>query len=284
MGNIASELNEGRRFHFGANWDRFLSVIDADRIAAAEKSLREMLDVANLEGVRFLDAGSGSGLSSLVARRLGAAVHSFDFDPQSVACTQELRHRFSPDDPNWTIEEASVLDRDHLKRLGKFDVVYSWGVLHHTGAMWVGLDNLAALVKPGGLLFVAIYNDQGWKSHCWWLIKFIYNKIPRVVRPAYAYFLWGLAQFLNAIKYTVKLKPLVAISPLLDYKRGRGMSLTHDLVDWIGGFPYEFSTIEVLQQYIENRGFQLTQSKRATSLGCHEIVFKSVPPAPIAQN
>src|ERR1044072_5239228 len=101
-----------------------------------------MLEVDNLLGKKFLDVGSGSGLFSLAARRLGAQVHSFDYDPQSVACTGELRRRYFPDDLHWVVQQGSVLDQGYLASLGSFDVVYAWGVLHHTGAMWRALDNI----------------------------------------------------------------------------------------------------------------------------------------------
>lgn len=86
----ASEISRGQRFEFGANWAQFLKVLNDERIAQAEKSLKDMPGMPDLTGKRFLDAGSGSGLFSLVSRRLGANVHSFDYDPQSVACAQEL--------------------------------------------------------------------------------------------------------------------------------------------------------------------------------------------------
>src|SRR4029079_16093351 len=156
----ATEVARGERFEFGGNWASFLSVLDEERIASAAHGLQRMLQVERLDGLRFLDIGSGSGLSSLAARRLGATVHSFDYDPQSVACTKSLCERFFPGDKHWTIEEASALDTDYHRSLGKFDIVYSWGVLHHTDAMWQGLENALIPVTKGSRLFLAIYNHQ----------------------------------------------------------------------------------------------------------------------------
>jgi 2-polyprenyl-6-hydroxyphenyl methylase/3-demethylubiquinone-9 3-methyltransferase len=111
-----------------------------------------MVEVEDFQGKSFLDIGSGSGLFSLAARRLGAKVHSFDYDPQSVSCTKELKQRYFPNDSDWTIGQGSVLDVDYIKSLGKFDIVYSWGVLHHTGALWQALDNASLPVVDRGTL------------------------------------------------------------------------------------------------------------------------------------
>jgi len=264
------------RFAFGANWTRFLSVLDDDRIAEAEKSLQNMLGVTDLKSKTFLDIGSGSGLFSLAARRLGANVHSFDYDPQSVACTAELKRRYFDGDATWRVEQGSALDSEYMRKLGQFDVVYSWGVLHHTGAMWVGIENALQRVAGGGRMFIAIYNDQGLKSHGWWVVKYLYNKLPRPLNTLYAYFLGLAAQALNILKYTLKLQPMTAIRPLLDYKQKRGMSVMHDLIDWMGGFPFEFARYEILTAYLHARGFKLIKGNQATSLGCHEMVFARI--------
>jgi 2-polyprenyl-6-hydroxyphenyl methylase/3-demethylubiquinone-9 3-methyltransferase len=147
--NHAREIADGRRFEFGKNWQRFLTALDETRIVEATRSLASMLGTPDLIGTTFLDVGSGSGLSSLAARRLGARTHAFDFDPQSVACARELQRRLRAGDREWTIEEGSVLDVDYLKSLGKFDLVYCWGVLHHTGALWQALDNVTIPLAPG---------------------------------------------------------------------------------------------------------------------------------------
>src|SRR5512145_1886191 len=182
----AEEVARGERFEFGKNWRRFLGGVRNEHIVTAESSLKLMLEIDSLAGLSFLDIGSGSGLFSLAARRLGARVHSFDYDPQSVACAAELRRRYFPCDGGWVVEEGSALDAGYLARLGHFDIVYSWGVLHHTGRMWQALENAGLSVAPGGRLFIAIYNDNGSKSRRWARIKHAYNNLPRLLRTPFA--------------------------------------------------------------------------------------------------
>lgn len=268
------EIAAGARFGFGSNWTRFLADVDEERIRAAEASLGDMLGAGRLDGTRFLDIGSGSGLFSLAARRLGADVFSFDFDPQSVACAGELLRRYRPGDEGWRIEQGSVLDRAYMEGVGRFDVVYSWGVLHHTGAMWVALEHAAARVAPAGRIFIAIYADQGWKSHAWWFVKLAYNRLPGFLRPSFVALASALSRLLVIVKYTLKLRPMAGIAPMFRSRRERGMSARHDRVDWFGGFPYEFARLETLVAWLEARGFSIEAARPAGSHGCHEIVAR----------
>jgi len=275
MTDAVEEIAAGKRFQFGANWQRFLSTLDESRIREAEESLLHMLGVTTLSGLSFLDVGCGSGLFSLAARRLGARVHSLDFDPQSVACTSELKRRFFPSDGGWRIEGGSALDTAYMRSLGHFDVVYSWGVLHHTGAMWLGIENaIQNVATPGGRLYIAIYNDQGWKSHLWWLIKAFYNRLPRWLRSPFVGAVAFVTTMAVIVKYTLKLQPMVAIRPLLQDRRERGMSAKYDRVDWIGGFPFEVASFATLRDYLEARGFSLLNSRTTTSWGCNELALE----------
>lgn len=268
MDSFEREVKAGDRFTFGKNWNAFLSTLNEERIKEAEKSLQNMLGVSDLRGQRFLDVGSGSGLFSLAARRLGAEVRSFDFDPQSVACGEQLKKRFFSNDKSWTIQRGSALDADFVGSLGQYDVVYSWGVLHHTGAMWKALDLVGGPVKKGGKLFIALYNDQGWKSKFWWRVKKTYcaGLLPRLLMCAVFIPYMALRAFGKAV--------LTGRNVWSDYKKSRGMSLWHDWIDWLGGFPFEVATSDEIVKFYEQRGFSVFKLTTTESLGNNEFVFE----------
>jgi cyclopropane fatty-acyl-phospholipid synthase-like methyltransferase len=261
------------RFGFGRNWQRFLQVLDEERIGEAEKSLSDMLQVKDLAGRSFLDIGSGSGLFSLAAMRLGASrVHSLDYDLQSVACARQLKARFFPNATHWTIERGDALDTNYLAALGTYDVVYSWGVLHHTGNMWQALQNVLPLVKDGGALFIAIYNDAGNKSRQWRTLKKMYNSAAfyRVALPAVFIPLnvvRGLVADVSGLKNPVTRYRV--------YKKDRGMSMMRDWIDWIGGWPYEFATADQVADFCKSRGFEMLTcvNRSGWVLGNNEFVF-----------
>jgi 2-polyprenyl-6-hydroxyphenyl methylase/3-demethylubiquinone-9 3-methyltransferase len=265
------------RFEFGANWQRFLARVTPQRIEIAKQSLSEMLEERDLSGRRFLDIGCGSGLFSLAARELGATVHSFDYDAQSVACAQELRRRFRPDDAGWTIERGSVLDPDYMRGLGSFDVVYAWGVLHHTGAMWRALELAALPCAPGGKLFIAIYNDQGRQSQRWHLVKRTYNRLPSWLRLPYVVAWMIPMEGLQIVVHLLRGKPLHYVRSWTEYshRSTRGMSRWTDLVDWIGGYPFEFAKPEEIFDFYRARGFALNRMITCGGgLGCNQFVFR----------
>lgn len=268
------DIARGVRFAFGRNWQRYLRQLDERRIAAATASLQEMLGQTSLKDKRFLDIGSGSGLFSLAAHRLGATVRSFDYDRDSVAATTWTRDTFAAGTDRWAVEHGSVLDERFLDGLGTFPVVYSWGVLHHTGAMWRAVELAARRVAPDGQFFIALYHDQGWESRAWWWVKRAYCAAPPGLRElvfalAFAR-LWG----------PTTVKDLLRGRPFHTWRTYasngvRGMDPWRDAVDWIGGFPFEVATREVVVARVEALGFRL---ERLTSigegLGCNEFVFR----------
>ena len=260
--NRAGIGDADEHFAFGENWQRFLALIDGARIAAAEQSLKRMLAVDSLTAKSFIDVGSGSGLFSLAARRLGAKVSSFDYDPRSVACTEELKRRYFAGDPEWVVQQGSILDRDWVRSLGRFDVVYSWGVLHHTGALWQAIENAVSLVNSSGELFIAIYNDQGPISQYWAWVKGLYARRP--FRPFLIALHWPYLVGARWVWRTISRRPLE-----------RGMSYQRDLIDWLGGYPFEVAKPREVIEFLGERGLILASLKDCgTRHGCNEFVFR----------
>jgi len=268
--DFENEIKLGQRFEFGKNWSSFLNTVNEDNINNAQISFLKVVGEYQLNGKSFLDIGSGSGLSSLVAKRLGANVFSFDYDPNSVNSTKILKERYYSNDSNWTIEQGSILDKNYVEKLGKFDFVYSWGVLHHTGDMWNAIENAQLLVNNGGLFFIAIYNDQGFKSQIWKMVKRIYCSgylgklfVKLVFIPYFSigYFLSDLIKLRNPFsRYSI-------------YKEKRGMSIYHDWIDWLGGYPFEVAKPEEINSFFDKKGFSLKKIIATKRLGCNEFIF-----------
>jgi 2-polyprenyl-3-methyl-5-hydroxy-6-metoxy-1,4-benzoquinol methylase len=268
---FTAEVRSGERFTFGENWKDFLRTVNESRIAESMSALKQLLGVTTLEGRRFIDIGSGSGLSSLAAHRLGADVTSFDYDPSSVGCTLEMRDRYEKDSTRWRIMHGSALDPAFLATLGTYDVVYSWGVLHHTGQMWNAIHNVLPMVRPGGQLFLALYNDQGVWSERWLRIKRFYcsGTLGKLAVSSVFVPWWT---FRSALADVVRGRaPWHSIAT---YGKNRGMSAWHDWHDWLGGYPFEAAKPEAIILPIQKEGFTLTNlNTQYGSVGCVEYVF-----------
>jgi len=267
-----SAAPEEARFAFGRNWASFLRGLNEDRISESEKALQALLGRDRLDAVRFLDIGSGSGLSSLAARRLGATVTSFDYDLESVACTRALRDRFYPSDANWTVTQGSVLDREFLVTLGQFDLVYSWGVLHHTGAMFDAIRNASRLVGPQGGFAFALYRKTA-LCPVWAIEKRWYcGASPKSQAVAYRI-------YVSLLKTAFALKRRNFAEHVRSYCSIRGMDFAHDVRDWLGGYPYESIAPDEVASVMDELGFFFVRSNvRPYSLGlfgsgCDEYVY-----------
>lgn len=264
-------MNEKDRFNFGDNWADFLSNIDEKTISLATESLVQNLQVSSLAGKSVLDIGSGSGLFSLAAHKLGAKVVSIDYDEASVACTRKIKEEFADNNANWEIMQGSVLDDAFMESLGEFDGVYSWGVLHHTGDMDNAIRLTSERVKPNGWMFIAIYNDQGTSSRIWLKIKQLYNRLPKVLRPPFVFLIAAYNETRFALKRMLTLQS--PLPPAYD-EQHRGMSVWYDWVDWVGGLPFQVATPEQIIQPLRAKGFIL--DKLITighGWGCNEFVF-----------
>ena len=258
------------RFEFGHNWYDFIRKnFGAEKVKLSQEHMLSFLKRTDLSGLSFLDIGCGSGLHSIAALQAGAGlVYSFDYDQDSVNATVYVKQQIGEPD-SWTIEQGSVLDDDYMAHLAQFDLVYSWGVLHHTGDVWHALRNAAERVKPGGLLYIALYSADvqvdppaefwldikrkyvasGWlhrrQMDLWYIWRFYMNRR-----------IWNLPRFFMRIR---------------EYEKGRGMSLFTDVRDWLGGWPMEFVYDADAIAFCEGLGFKL--KRLATGEANSEFLF-----------
>jgi 2-polyprenyl-6-hydroxyphenyl methylase/3-demethylubiquinone-9 3-methyltransferase len=263
--SLATPAPPADAFRFGRNWQRYVdSYLNPERERIAAESLADLLE-ESLADSTFLDIGAGSGLFSLCAHKAGALrVVSVDIDPDAVETCNRLRASIGYPD-NWVIIHGSILDAELLNRIEPADIVYSWGVLHHTGDMYAAIANAAQLVKPGGLFCIAVYNrvvGRFMDSQRWWRIKRFYN---HAARPLQRIMEWVYRAYWAAAQIRKRKNPLRVAR---EYRHSRGMALDTDLVDWLGGYPYEFATAEEIVAFCEAH--------------CHMRIVKLAPVSPLA--
>lgn len=252
------------KFNFGINWQEYSAqALDQTRIKQAVQDLNELVGKENLEGKSFFDIGCGSGIHSLAAAQLGAEpIVAMDISSESIQSAQHNQARFLPES-QIDFQLDSLLT---MKSTATYDVVYSWGVLHHTGNMKQAIKQAAKRVKPKGLLVMAIYNRH-WSSPLWWQIKRLYNLSPRWLQKL---MIIQFAGVIAAAKFLVTGK-----NPFT--KKRRGMTFYYDVIDWLGGFPYQYASKQEVVGQLDDLGFRLEKFVPASvPTGCHEYVFKKM--------
>lgn len=264
-------------FSFGKNWQQFLGKVTPEKIDGAKRSLTTFLQGNPIRGKTFIDIGCGSGLFSLAAVLNGAAnVVSVDVDEFSLKCAQYLKEKFAPQ-ASWNIVKGSALDERFLSTLGQYDIVYSWGVLHHTGDMYRALNNVIRLVRPSGLLFLAIYNkfrrSDGLlqsllvgTSDFWLRVKRLYNTgglLKKKMIIAF-YYMYVILLSILSLKNPFQKKNVLR----------RGMDFHTNVLDWLGGYPYEFATSDELIIFFAQKGLYCVNIQSAKTLECHQVLFQ----------
>jgi 2-polyprenyl-3-methyl-5-hydroxy-6-metoxy-1,4-benzoquinol methylase len=239
---------EDTKFSFGRNWKEFIEInFSEERVNVSKKHILSFLKLNDLQGKYILDIGCGSGLSSLAMFKSGIEkLVSFDLDPEAVQTTLKLKE-LSGNPSNWEVFQGSILDEQVINKIIPADIVYSWGVLHHTGKMWEAVENASKLIKPGGLFYLALYTTNSDSDH-WLKVKKIYNSISEEEK------VW--MQHWYIVNYTTLPVRLSGGDPtpiIEQYKKNRGMDFFIDIKDWLGGYPFEHASIEEVKAFVKNK-------------------------------
>ncbi len=245
-----------QRFGFGKNWAEYIEKnFSEERIKIAKDRLLNFLKLQDLKGYSFLDIGCGSGIHSLAAYQAGAErITGFDYDADSVKTSEKLRD-FVGSPQNWKISQGSVLDKKFVDNCSPADIVYSWGVLHHTGNMWQAIENAASRMKDDGVLFIALYTSDVYidpPPQYWLEQKQQYNRLGKVGKK---FMEWKYALRIGIGELRNGHNPFTYI---LGYQNSRGMSFWTDIKDWLGGWPMEFAGIKETKTFCsEKLGLEL---------------------------
>jgi len=263
--------HDKKQFDFGQNWKNFSEKkLNKDKIIQAQHDFKELVKDLDIKNKSFIDIGFGQGLGLLSSIIFGAKSVGVDINEKCYE-TLERNKDFFPELKNvdipiiiGSILDGSILEK--IKSINKtYDILHSWGVLHHTGNMWTAIDNCCQLISQNGIFILAIYNKH-WSSRLWYIIKKIYNSSPAIIKRLMIYKFYAI---IFIAKFLVTFK-----NPL---KKERGMSFYYDIVDWIGGFPYEYATKDEIVEYLRYKGFNLIKfTKASVPTGCNEFIFRKV--------
>ena len=261
-------------FAFGKNWASYAELIEERHIEEAKKGLLKLIPAKEFKGRSFLDIGCGSGLHALAAARLGISrLLAVDLDADSVRTTDALLSRMKLS-MAWKAQVISVFDLDPAQQ-GAFDIVYSWGVLHHTGSMWEALEKAAAMVAPNGLLAIALYRktrlDPFWKIE-----KRLYAKASPMIQSLMRRGYITAFQLARLVRGGSEFRDYIA-----NYNSTRGMDFYHDVHDWLGGYPYESALAPEVEAKLAGLGFKSERAfarPRTSGIlgsGCDEYVYRA---------
>jgi len=259
-------IEENMRFEFGKNWQSFSKIaLDKQKINQARNDFQELFSGIDLKDKSFIDIGFGQGLTLIFAREAGSNALGIDIDRDNIYALREiLKHFPGQNEPKTRI--VSILDKkfiDSQNSQNCYHIVHSWGVLHHTGSMYEAITNASNLVSEGGYFVISIYNKH-WSSPVWRMIKWFYNKSPVPMRKL-------LIGIFYVVIYIAKLI-VTGKNPKIEH---RGMEFLHNVIDWIGGYPYEYASTKNITKFVNLLGFETLKINPArVPTGCNEFVFR----------
>ena len=272
MKKFNNQKNKQIVFDFGENWKNYsYNAISKQKIKEAKKDFKKLFNKIDLKGKTFIDIGFGQGLSLLIAQQLEAKPVGCEINRRCLRALLINQKKFFKKAEKIPVVIGSILDQKTIQKLkkinlkkkdSKFQIVHSWGVLHHSGKMWKAINNAVSLVTENGYLAISIYNKH-WSSPFWHKVKYFYNISPRLIR-----------RLLIFIFYWIIFIGKFIITGEDPFKLKRGMDYYFNIIDWVGGYPYEYASIKEVKKYIELKGFRTIKVIPAQMpTGCNEFVF-----------
>jgi ubiquinone/menaquinone biosynthesis C-methylase UbiE len=137
---------------------------DQDRVRyALEPEILPFADFPSARGKCVLEIGVGMGSDFVRWLRAGAIATGIDLTERAVAITRE-RVAVEGFQADVNVADAEALPFDDEQ----FDLVYSWGVLHHTPDTAKAIDEAYRVLVPGGRLKVMVYHRRSWVALAAW--------------------------------------------------------------------------------------------------------------------
>jgi 2-polyprenyl-3-methyl-5-hydroxy-6-metoxy-1,4-benzoquinol methylase len=130
--------------------------VDASRPYLTDLRPFDRIMPDDLHGRRVLEIGCGMGLHSLELARRGAEVHAVDLTETAVEATRARMKEFEVEADVRQADAESLPYDDRT-----FDLVWSWGVIHHSARTARVVREIARVTKPGGQTRVMVYNRDG---------------------------------------------------------------------------------------------------------------------------
>jgi SAM-dependent methyltransferase len=202
-------------------------------------------------GKTVLDVGCGSGRWTYAMASLGARVVAVDFSDAAVQITREVTELMEGGAGQVTVIQASLFHLPFLPE--QFDFVVSWGVLHHTRDTASAFHTIAPLVRPGGQLYVMVYERRN-------PVKVAGTELVRMalrrLSPEKRYQACGGLVIKNRLLFQL-VRGIVACVPVRDLSETLdAQTAQFGLYDWYSPRYNHLHRIEEVQDWFKEAGYE----------------------------
>lgn len=158
-GSCGTELTQQQKYS-----KEYFEEIEAHRYER-EPEIFSFAQFPRFRGQKVLEVGVGAGTDFLQWVRVGALAHGMDLTEEAI---QNVEHRL--DVYGLKAEDLRLGDAENIPYDDDFfDLVYSWGVIHHTPNTPRAFEEIVRVTRPGGHCKIMIYHRRSLGAFYWWL-------------------------------------------------------------------------------------------------------------------